>query len=178
MAIPKNREEALDADFRIDEAADARELNAWMTWTSPAIKIATIDVVNAKFDHEVAEKQYDILFNREYMTSEAKDSTTKKIEADINEKVIEASFKVIEAKRNVGLKEAVLSAMVEKAGCIRKIATLRHNMSILDEGTIADRRNNNPPISHEEVQHKNQFPSASQVNMFGNSNSPQTGFFM
>jgi predicted DNA binding CopG/RHH family protein len=131
--IPKNVEEALDPFFRIDECADNKELQAWLTWTSSAIYQANINVANAKLDNEYAIEDHKGIYSREVTTQDG-GITEKKIAAEINDEVVAAYKKVMDTKHKVRIAESLLEAIKEKAGCIRKIATLRSNTIQFNEG--------------------------------------------
>ena len=141
MAIPKNVKEAIDPYFRIDECADSKELQAWLTWTAPAIYDSSVELANAKYDHELSEFEYDKEYGQQYKISQASGSVTdKKEDAKSCESVIKKERERIEAKHKVRMAEALVESVKEKAGCIRKIATLRSNMVQFDEGDLANKR--------------------------------------
>jgi hypothetical protein len=133
MAIPKNVKEALDPYFRIDECADIKELQAWMTWTTPAMNDACEKFAIAQNEYDLAEFEYNKEYGKQYKLSEATDVTTKKEDSKVCESVLEKEKARIEAKHKMRMAEVLVTSMKEKAGCIRKIATLRSNTVQFDE---------------------------------------------
>ena len=158
--IPKSIEEVLDPKNRISEYADYSELMAWMDWMNYAVQKVSEDLAEAKIISEIAESEYENEYAAQYQTIEADDVTTKKMKASICKSVIEKKNAMIFAKYKLNMANAAVEGTKERAGCIRKMATLRSNtFSSYDD---KDDKNKNVR-SHCEQPYSN--------NSFGNNNN-------
>jgi len=151
--IPKTIEEVLDPNNRISEYADNSEIAIWMTWMHYAVSRASEDLGVAKIELEIAENAYEIEYGKQYSTIEADDVTTRKIKATICESVVEKKNAVIYLKYRYNMASAAVAGVIERASCIRKIATLRSNMTKISEDGIYNNNKinkNNNEVSHYE----------------------------